>query len=228
MAMVMNSYTYRSRLENDVKKYPGLKSWVWGNDAYLACPYIDEIESLENMVGYYCKEWANGESDEACSSEDDFDDSSYSDDSMFSSTRQKLRSLARSNYNKRSVTADKARFKTSTSRPTATFSPDNKTNFLSKRPGPGSIPITHTASSNGMGRDPTPDLKMLFTLPTVNQDENINDSDIEVVGIEENPVKFPNRCFLKRPLSDISPNKSPYKRHNCTQGASKDNPIDLL
>lgn len=62
----------------------------------MVCPYINEIERLENIVGNYCKEWVSGDSDQGSSSEDDFDDFDDSDDSMRSSTRQKLRSLARS------------------------------------------------------------------------------------------------------------------------------------
>lgn len=96
MAMVINSHTYRAWFEKDVKKYPGLKSWVWDNTAYMVCPYINEIERLENMVGNYCKEWVSGDSDEGSSTEDDFDDFDDSDDSTRLSTRQKLRSLARS------------------------------------------------------------------------------------------------------------------------------------
>lgn len=255
-AMVINSQTYRSRFERDVKKFPGLKGWVWGGDAFLACPYIDEIESLETMVGDYCDEWLSGEPDEsyAFGKDNDYDEYSSlceydSDDSVNSDVSRNddyiWQNLTyHSDYNKKQSLVNKNHQhspNTVTNLITTISSNHNAKTFMQSINQPGlSSSSSHNLASTNIDEDesssslPLFDPEIMITFST-NRDLVADPShDFEIVGIEPkrtaasgNHISFSRkRAFENSPVD-----RKDYKRYNngkSIEGTSKENPIELF
>lgn len=237
-AMVINSHTYRSRFERDVKKYPGLKGWVWGGDAFLACPYIDEIESLETMVGDYCDKWLSGEPDESYTFyKDDSDDSVNSDVSEHDYIWQ---NLPQPDYDKLSSVNNNHQYSPNTvtnSIPTISSNHNAKKFTQSmNQPDLSSHDFAFTEiGENELSSLSSSDPEVMITFST-NRDPVVNPShDFEIVGIE--PRKKPESgdgniySSRKRTLGNSPVDRKDYKRYNngkSIEGTSKDNPIELI